>query len=135
LNIPDDVKKIIGDKPYQIDTVGMSSSHVVIYDDCVLKVEQQSETSDNEHIMITWLADKLPVPKVLYSSQNNGFNYLLMSKLNGSSRFFIKDELPAHVLNDIARAKQVTANNTINPAENRQWQNGINMPLCQRIDR
>lgn len=65
LYIPDKIKSIIGDKPYSIDKVGMSNSQVLYFDDMVLKIENQSEESDNEHRMMAWLDGKLPVPKVL----------------------------------------------------------------------
>lgn len=83
MNIPDDIKKIIGNRAYKIDSLGMSSSQVVIYDDMVLKIEQQSEESDNEHVMLKWLADKLSVPEIIYSAKSNGINYLLMNRLKG----------------------------------------------------
>lgn len=53
LYIPDKIKNIIGDKPYSIDKVGMSNSQVLYFDDMVLKIENQSEESDNEHRMMT----------------------------------------------------------------------------------
>jgi aminoglycoside phosphotransferase len=56
---------------------------VICFDDMVLKIEKHQEESDNEHIMMAWLADKLPVPKVLCTEKENGINYLLMSRING----------------------------------------------------
>lgn len=49
----------------------------------VLKIETQGEESDNERRMMSWLADKLPVPKILCSHRENGMNYLLMSRISG----------------------------------------------------
>lgn len=69
--------------PYSIDTIGMSDSQVICFNDMVLKIEKQGEGSDNEHIMMAWLADKLPVPKVLCSEKENGIKYLLMSMVKG----------------------------------------------------
>lgn len=84
MNLPNKIKEIIGDMPYSIDTIGMSNSKVICFDDMVLKVEKGQEESDNEHIMMSWLSDKLPVPKILCSEKNNGINYLLMSRIKGN---------------------------------------------------
>lgn len=81
--IPNIIKEIIKDMPYSIDTTGMSNSHVICFADMILKIEKQHEESDNEHIMMKWLEDKLPVPKVLCSVKENGINYLLMSRIHG----------------------------------------------------
>lgn len=83
VNLPDSIKEIIGHRPYTIDTIGMSNSQVVCFDDMVLKIEKQREESDNEHQMMAWLNDKLPVPKILCWAKENGINYLLMSRMCG----------------------------------------------------
>lgn len=83
MNIPDKIKEIIKDKPYSIDKIGKSTSQVICFDDMVLKIEEQQEESDNEHKMMAWLDNKLPIPKVLYSEKQDGVNYLLMSKVKG----------------------------------------------------
>lgn len=83
MNIPNKIKEIVGDMSYSIDTIGMSNSQVICFDDMVLKIEKQREESDNEYRMIRWLANKLPVPKVLCSEKEDETNYLLMSKIKG----------------------------------------------------
>lgn len=83
MNVPNKIKEIICDMSYSIDTIGMSNSRVICFDDMVLKIEKQREESDNEHTMMAWLNNKLPVPKVLYSEKDNGINYLLMSRIKG----------------------------------------------------
>lgn len=81
--IPEKINKIIGEEEYQIDDIGMSDSTVILFNDKVLKIEQECEESDNEHNILQWLQGKLPVPKVLGFEKKNGKNYLLMSKLTG----------------------------------------------------
>ena len=83
LNLPNKIKEIIGDIPYSIDTIGMSNAKVICFEDMVLKIEKQQEESDNEYIMMSWISDKLPVPRVLCSEKHNGINYLLMSRIKG----------------------------------------------------
>lgn len=79
LNIPDSIRKIIENKSFKIDNIGMSDSEIICFDDMVLKIG----TEHNEILMMEWLQDKLPVPKVLAYEENDDSNYLLMSKING----------------------------------------------------
>lgn len=83
MNIPNNIKEIIGDMSYSIDTIGMSNLQVICFEDMVLKIGKRGEESDNEHKMMAWLANKLPVPEVLHSQSEDGINYLLMSKIKG----------------------------------------------------
>lgn len=75
-----------GTTPTEI-TVGMTASQLLDYGDTILKIETTHEESNNEHWMMVWLQDKLPVPKVLHFAQDKRFNYLLMSKLPGVMAF------------------------------------------------
>ncbi len=84
MNLPPKIKEIIGARPYSIDKIGMSGSQVFQFEDLVLKIEKQREESDNEHLMMSWLANKLPVPKIFCSENHNGINYLLMSRIEGN---------------------------------------------------
>ena len=81
--IPESIRSIIGDRPYQVDQVGMSDSQVVCFEDMVLKIEKQRPESDNEYEMMKWLEGRLPVPKVLHFERKDGINYLLMSRVEG----------------------------------------------------
>jgi kanamycin kinase/aminoglycoside 3'-phosphotransferase-3 len=66
-----------------MDTIGKSDSSVVIFDDMVLKIQKQSQESDNEHGIMMWLDGKLPVPRVLGFEKQEGYSFLLMSKIDG----------------------------------------------------
>lgn len=83
MNLPKQIKKLLGDRPYSLNTIGMSNAQVICFDDMVLKIEKQCEESENEHRMMEWLGDKLPVPRILCAEKENGLNYLLMSKISG----------------------------------------------------
>ncbi|WP_159459717.1 APH(3') family aminoglycoside O-phosphotransferase [Scatolibacter rhodanostii] len=80
---PSELEKIIGRLPFTINTTGLSGSKVLCFEDMVLKIETESEESNQEQDMMMWLADKLPVPRVLYSKTENGISYLLMSMIDG----------------------------------------------------
>lgn len=83
MNLPEQIKKLLGDRPYSLDTIGMSNAKVICFDDMVLKIEKQCEESENEHRMMEWLGGKLPVPQILCAEKEDGLNYLLMSKISG----------------------------------------------------
>lgn len=83
MNFPKNIEKLIGKRPYIIDTIGLSNAQIICFDDMVLKIEKQSEESDKEYQMMAWLADKLPVPPILCLEKENGLSYLLMSKISG----------------------------------------------------
>ncbi len=84
MNLPTAVAEKIEGKAYQRNDIGRSDSLVLVFDDMVLKIEKTSEISDNEYAMLRWLEGKLPVPHVITFEQENGYNYLLMTKLSGS---------------------------------------------------
>lgn len=83
IRIPESIKQYLGNRPFQVDSVGQSDSTVIIFEDMALKIEKQCEESDNERSMMEWLSGKLPVPKVLCADTVDGINYLLMSRLPG----------------------------------------------------
>lgn len=56
MKIPIEIKKIIGDKAFNIDTVGLSDSQVFCFDDMVLKIQNNNDETRNE---ISILLDKL----------------------------------------------------------------------------
>ena len=81
--IPDAIKNIIGDLSYDLDTVGLSQSQVLMFHDMVLKIEKCSKNADETVQMMKWLDGKIPVPKVLCHEVCGEYQYLLMSKIDG----------------------------------------------------
>ncbi|MCH5316704.1 MAG: aminoglycoside 3'-phosphotransferase [Eubacterium sp.] len=82
-NLPIEIYRLIKDLSYQTDSIGESDSTVLLFENMVLKIEKSSPQADNERGVMNWLRGKLPVPKVIAFAQENGYNYLLMSKLEG----------------------------------------------------
>ena len=80
---PKEIENLISAKPYSVDSIGMSDSLVLIFDDMVLKIQSVSRCSENEHIMMDWLKNKVSVPECVFDITENGKNYLLMSKIKG----------------------------------------------------
>ena len=73
----------LADKPCAQNTTGLSGAGVWMFDDCVLKIAPADPNTAREARMMEWLADKLPVPRVLHSCVENGTHFLLMSRLEG----------------------------------------------------
>lgn len=83
LYLPEKIRNAVYGKSYIADDIGMSDSSVLIFDDMVLKIQSVSRCSENEHIMMDWLKNKVSVPECVFDITENGKNYLLMSKIKG----------------------------------------------------
>ncbi|MGN0520759.1 MAG: APH(3') family aminoglycoside O-phosphotransferase [Candidatus Fimenecus sp.] len=81
--LPKSIADKIKGKYWTADTVGESDSNVYLLKNAVLKIEKTGENANREAEALQWLCGKLPVPQVLNFEQENGFNYLLMSKIHG----------------------------------------------------
>ena len=81
--IPHEIASKIGEEPFAVDTIGRSDSSVLLFSDKVLKIEKTSAVSDHEYAILRWLDGKLRAPRVLGFARENGFNYLLMTRLSG----------------------------------------------------
>ena len=84
LTLPKSISKKIEGKNLTLDTLGASDSSVYIFDESVLKIEKTGDNANREAEALQWLCGKLPVPQVLAFAQENGSNYLLMSKMHGT---------------------------------------------------
>ena len=47
--LPEVIKKAVGTEKYTVDKIGESTSEVRIYDNYVLKIQPQSQETDNEY--------------------------------------------------------------------------------------
>lgn len=83
LNLPEKIEKLVSGKNYTSDDVGMSTAKVLVFDDCVLKIEKASAKNDEVVKMMRWMEGKVPVPKVLAYEKDDENQYLLMSKVTG----------------------------------------------------
>ena len=63
--------------------IGMSGAKVLMFDDCVLKIEPEGKLPSREAEALLWLKGKLPVPEVIHHETKDGKSYLLMSRLKG----------------------------------------------------
>ncbi|MBQ8495927.1 MAG: aminoglycoside 3'-phosphotransferase [Clostridia bacterium] len=81
---PKAIAEKIGNLPYQTDDIGRSDSAVLLFEDMVLKIEKTGTVSDREYAILQWLDGKLPTPRILAFEHADGYNYLLMTKLQGT---------------------------------------------------
>lgn len=81
--LPESISNKIEGKTWTCDDIGMSDSTILLFDDMVLKIEKISRSSENEITLLRWLNGKLPVPKIIEAKTQNGYSFLLMSKLSG----------------------------------------------------
>lgn len=82
-DLPFSIRQKVDTQPYKYDTIGESESSVIIFNDMALKIEKTNESADREYNALKFLHKKLPVPEIISFEQQDGYNYLLMSKLNG----------------------------------------------------
>ncbi len=82
-NIPEKINRLIEDKPYEINEIGMSGSTILVFDDMVLKIEKYRKENDESVDMMRWLEGKIPAPKVLCYESDGEYQYLLMTKIRG----------------------------------------------------
>ena len=70
-------------KNFRLDTTGLSGSTVAIFEDMVLKCEPVSEEAENHLSMLRWLEGKIPAPRILETTVQEGFVWVLMTRCPG----------------------------------------------------
>lgn len=82
---PEKIRSLLADRAYTADDIGMSEASVLLFEDMVLKVQEDSEEAENECRMLWYLQNRLPVPEVLAYEKLEGKSYLLMSRCRGQA--------------------------------------------------
>ena len=83
LQVPSKIREMIDKKTYIVDDVGMSGNQVLIFEDMVLKIEDNFVSVRKQVQLMKWLEGKIPVPYVIEYEEYNGKCYLLMSRMGG----------------------------------------------------
>ena len=63
--IPAAIQALLPQHPGEENRIGHSGAQVVMYEDCVLKVQPDTGNAASEGIMLRFLKGRLPVPEVL----------------------------------------------------------------------
>ncbi len=94
--LPEEIRRLVDGRAGEQDHVGCSDSQVILYDDRVLKIGPAPKAPDRELTILTWLQDRLPVPRVLACAVEDGRRYLLLSRVPGQMVCSspLMDELP-----------------------------------------
>lgn len=77
------IDRLLAAGGYTADEIGMSGSSVLLFEDQVLKIQDDSAEAENEYLMTRYLQGKLPVPAVYAYKKSDGKSYLLMGKCAG----------------------------------------------------
>ena len=83
LYIPDSIRGIIGDRPCEKDTVGLSGATVLLYDDVVFKVDELGADWNRNLTMLQYFKGKFQVPEIIKIVEEGDTGYLLLSRLPG----------------------------------------------------
>lgn len=83
LYVPSKIRLWIDKKPYIVDNVGMSGNQVLIFEDMVLKIEENPIVVRKQLEVMKWLEGRVLAPRVLEYEEENGKSYLLMSRISG----------------------------------------------------
>lgn len=81
--LPEKILDFVAGKEFVLDDIGMSDSSVLVFEDMVLKIRNDSDFIKNEHLMMDWLENKVIAPECICDYSENEKNYLLMSKIPG----------------------------------------------------
>ena len=63
--LPENIKQLISGKEYKTEDIGMSDANIMIFDDCVLKIEKIDPHTDEMVSVMRWLEGKIPVPRII----------------------------------------------------------------------
>ena len=64
LHMPLKIRFLIDKKPFIVDDIGMSGNQVLVFEDMVLKIEDNSTSMAKQVQVMQWLEGKIPVPQV-----------------------------------------------------------------------
>ena len=82
--LPETIRALLPEAEFTLDDLGRSQAQVLLFEDCVLKIEKDCNASAKELNMMRWLHGKLPVPEVLAADMVEDTRYLLMSRIPGN---------------------------------------------------
>ena len=83
LLLPQLIQDLIKDKPYTVDSTGLSGSQVLLFADSVLKIETADPENRKTTELMDWLHGKLPAPEILAFCSQDGLDYTLMTRIPG----------------------------------------------------
>ena len=107
--LPESIRRAIDGHPFTADSTGCSGAQVLLFPNAVLKIRPDNHLAQRERTILQWLDGRIPAPKLLAAAQQNGLDYLLMSRLQG--RMLCEDEFlddPSLLCQRLAEGMQIT---------------------------
>ncbi len=83
IDLPKEIKDIVGNQAYVRNNTGMSGSDVLIFPEYVLKIQRHTSETDNERDIVAWLNGRIRVPEIPVYCVENGKAYTLMTRVKG----------------------------------------------------
>lgn len=83
IDMPDNIKNKVENLTYEMDSIGMSGSGILLFADRVLKIQEDSGEAKNEVQAMQWLTGHLSVPEIVAHEYKDGKSYLLMTRVSG----------------------------------------------------
>lgn len=85
---PDEIVRYTSDMSISENKIGHSKATIYNFKrtstEFYLKVEQKNSEFEHEQMVMEWLQDKLPVPQIISKCNHEGYDYLLMTKVDGN---------------------------------------------------
>lgn len=81
--LPPTIRKWVDALPHTVDQTGRSGAQVLCFPNCVLKIRPDNALARRESALLRWLDGRLPAPEIIESVQEDGTDYLLMTRLSG----------------------------------------------------
>lgn len=81
--LPDCIARRVSALPYEESGVGMSGSKVLCYENMVLKIGTDMADYERSCNILSFLEGKLPAPRIIEATEENGTGYLLMTRIRG----------------------------------------------------
>ena len=81
--LPDSIARCVSALPYEESGIGMSGSKVLCYENMVLKIGTDMADHERSCNILGFLEGKLPAPRIIEVAEENGTNYLLMTRIRG----------------------------------------------------
>lgn len=81
--LPASLAGMLADKTFTADRVGQSGAGLYLFEDMVLKIDPDLYMAGREVLNCLQLEGLLPLPRILFSSQEGDLAYTLMSRIKG----------------------------------------------------
>ena len=82
-NFPSNINKLLNEKIYITENIGMSQSKILIFEDMVLKIEPNILESQNEIKIMKWIENNKYFPKLIINEIFKKKSYLIMTRIKG----------------------------------------------------